>query len=94
MNTEAMTSVMEIIAPDISFMASILAVNVLLYPSSSFAWTASTTTMASSTTIAIANSNADNVNKLIENPNTERKKNVPTKDTGTAINGIVVERQS
>ena len=94
MNTDAITSVMEIIAPEISFMASIEAVSALLYPWSSFACTASTTTMASSTTMAIANSRADSVSRLMENPKTLRKKKVPISDTGTAISGMSVERQS
>ena len=93
-NTAAITKVIEMIAPEISFMASIEAVSALLYPWSSFAWTASTTTMASSTTMAIANSKAESTNRLIEKPNTFRKKKVPISDTGTAINGIKVERQS
>ena len=74
MNTDAITSVIEMIAPEISFMASIDAVSVDLYPWSSLACTASTTTMASSTTMAIASSKADSVSRLIENPNTLRKK--------------------
>ena len=93
-NTEAITNVMEMIAPDISFIASIDAVSALLYPWSSLAWTASTTTMASSTTIAMAKSKADKVSKLMENPKMFKKKNVPINDTGTAINGIIVERIS
>ena len=50
--------------------------------------------MASSTTIAIANNNAESVNRLIEKPNTQRKKKVPINATGTAIIGITVERKS
>ena len=50
--------------------------------------------MASSTTMAMANSKADSVSRLMEKPKTERKKNVPISDTGTAISGMSVERQS
>ena len=93
-NTAAMTSVIDMMAPEISFIASIEAVRASLYPRSSLAWTASTTTMASSTTIAMASNNAESVSKFIEKPNTHRKKNVPTSATGTAIIGISVERMS
>ena len=93
-NTADITSVIEIMAPEISFIASIEAWRADLYPRSSLAWTASTTTMASSTTIAMASTNADSVSRLREKPNTYRKKNVPTSDTGTAISGISVERKS
>ena len=93
-NTAAITRVIDMIAPEISFMASIAAVSELLYPWSSLAWTASTTTMASSTTMAIANSKADNVKRLMENPKIQRKKKVPIKATGTAIIGMSVERKS
>ena len=50
--------------------------------------------MASSTTMAMAKSKADNVSKLMEKPKTLRKKNVPMSDTGTAMSGMSVERQS
>ena len=44
--------------------------------------------------MAMAKSKADSVSRLIENPKIFRKKNVPTSDTGTAISGMSVERQS
>ena len=50
--------------------------------------------MASSTTMAIAKSKADSTSRLIEKPNTQRKKKVPIKATGTAIKGMSVERIS
>ena len=50
--------------------------------------------MASSTTIPIARTNANSVNKLIEYPKTFKKKNVPIIDTGTAIAGINVDLKS
>ncbi len=56
--------------------------------------TASTTTMASSTTIPMANTNAKSVRILMVNPNASKKKKVPTIATGTAIAGIMVERKS
>ena len=50
--------------------------------------------MASSTTIAMANTNALNVNKFKLKPNKFNTKNVPTNDTGMAIAGIKVDRIS
>jgi len=94
MNTADITSVMDMMAPDISLMASIDAVRADLYPRSSLACTASTTTMASSTTMAMARTSADSVSRFIEKPNISRKKNVPISDTGTAISGMSVERKS
>ena len=64
------------------------------FSSSIFTWTASTTTIALSTTIPIANTNANRVIRLIDNPNICITKNDPIKETGTAIIGINVERQS
>src|SRR5690554_5820315 len=55
---------------------------------------ASTTTMASSTTIPIAKTSAKRVKRLIEYPNRLRKKKVPIIETNTAIAGIKVERTS
>src|SRR5690554_6997915 len=37
---------------------------------------------------------ANNVNKLIVNPNTPKKKKVPIMETGTAIAGIIVDLKS
>ena len=50
--------------------------------------------MASSTTIPIAKTNANKVNKLIEKPNICIKAKVPTKETGTAKAGINVDLKS
>ena len=63
-------------------------------PCSNFACTASTTTMASSTTIPIAKTRAKRVSRLIEYPNKLRKKNVPIIETGTAMAGISVDLKS
>ena len=75
-------------------MAEIDAFFALSAPSSSLACTASTTTMASSTTIPIAKIKANNVSRLIEYPNRFKKKNVPIIDTGTAMAGIKVDLKS
>ncbi len=93
-NTADITSVMDMMAPPISLMASMEALRAFLYPISSLAWTASTTTMASSTTMAMASTRAASVSRLMEKPITFRKNIVPISDTGTAIIGMSVERKS
>ncbi|MNT96529.1 hypothetical protein D3C72_2386430 [compost metagenome] len=55
---------------------------------------ASTTTMASSTTIPMANTRANIVNTLSEKPKSWRKKKVPINETGIAIAGIKVDLKS
>ena len=89
-----MTNVMEMMAIDISFMASTEAFLVEVYPWSNLAWTASTTTMASSTTIPIASSSAKSVSKLMLKLKRYKKKNVPIMATGTEMAGINVDRKS
>ena len=89
-----MTSVIETMAPPNSLMASMEAARADLYPWSSFAWTPSTTTMASSTTIAMASTMAERVSKLILKPISFSTKNVAINATGIAIAGINVERKS
>jgi len=81
-------------APPNSLMASIDAVLADLYPWSSLAWTPSTTTMASSTTIAMASTMAERVSRLILNPISFSTKNVAINATGMAMAGINVERIS
>ncbi|MNN22035.1 hypothetical protein D3C81_1353780 [compost metagenome] len=93
-NTADITKVIDIIAPVISLMADIVAERGFSFFFSILAWTASTTTIASSTTIPMASTSANNVSRLIEKPNTCIKKNVPTIETGTAMAGISVERKS
>ena len=58
------------------------------------AWTASTTTIALSTTMPMAKTSANNVIKLIVIPKICMDTNVPIRETGTARMGINVERQS
>src|SRR6516165_8143693 len=55
--------------------------------------TASTTTMASSTTNPIAKTRPNRDSVLTENPNRGKSANVLTSETGTAHNGINVARQ-
>ena len=89
-----MTSVIETMAPPNSLMASMEAARADLYPWSNFAWTPSTTTMASSTTIAMASTMAERVSKLILKPISFSTKNVAINATGIAMAGINVERKS
>ena len=93
-NTAIMTRVIDTIAPPSSRMASIDALREEVYPWSSFAWTPSTTTMASSTTMAMASTKAESVSKLIEKPMMYKAKKVPINATGMAMAGINVERKS
>ena len=55
--------------------------------------TASTTTIASSTTRPIASTRPNSDSVLIEKPSSGKTMNVPISDTGTAISGISVARQ-
>ena len=55
--------------------------------------TASTTTMASSTTSPIASTRPNSDSVLIEKPNSGNMMKVPISETGTASNGISVARQ-
>ena len=86
--------VIAITAPVISFMALMVAGKGSMCSSEIFTWTASTTTIALSTTIPIESTKAKSVNKLIENPIMDMKVKEPIKATGTAKTGINVERQS
>ncbi len=55
--------------------------------------TASTTTIASSTTRPIASTRPNRDSVLMLNPNSGKNTNVPISDTGTASSGIRVARQ-
>src|ERR1700677_681654 len=63
---------------------------------SSLIWrcTFSMTTMASSTTRPVASVMPNIVNELIEKPKILMNQNVPIRDTGMVIAGIIVARQS
>ena len=54
--------------------------------------TASTTTIASSTTMPIASTSPNSVSMLIEKPISSRPAMVPTSDTGMASIGMIVAR--
>ncbi len=85
---------MEIMAPVISLMADVVAAFAESFLLCIFSWTASTTTIASSTTIPMANTKAKSVKRLTEKPKIPIKKKVPKIDTGTAIAGIKVALKS
>ena len=59
-------------------------------PFSIFAMTASTTTMASSTTVPMASTKANSVRMLSEKPHTDTTAKVPNSDTIIEIEGIMV----
>ena len=59
-----------------------------------FECAASTTTIASSTTIPMASTSANRVSRLMVNPKSCIKKKVPMMATGTAIAGINVDLKS
>ena len=62
-------------------------------PSSMWRCTASTTTIASSTTLPIASTNPNMLVMLMENPSSGNTANVPITATGTVSSGISVARQ-
>ena len=55
--------------------------------------TASTTTIASSTTMPIASTRPNIVSVLIEKPSSGKKMKVPISDTGTVSSGMMVARK-
>ena len=81
-------------APLISCIAFLVACRGGKWSSSILACTASITTIASSTTTPIAKTSANKVTRFIVIPKNCMKAKVPISDTGTAIAGMIVERQS
>ena len=90
-NTAASTKVVAIIGPVTSFIACTVASNGAL-PSEILRSTFSTTTMASSTTIPIANTRPNSDSALSEKPISCINANVPTSEIGTATSGIIDAR--
>ncbi len=90
MNTAMNTSVHDTTATDTSFIAWRVASWASLMPFSIFAITASTTTIASSTTVPMASTRAKSVRMLSENPDSITMANVPSSDTMIEIDGIIV----
>ena len=99
MKTAIKTRVHEITATDTSLRASRVACvacslgEPLILPVSSFAITASTTTMASSTTVPIASTKAKRVRILRENPASCTIAKVPSRETTIEIEGMRVAFQ-
>ena len=92
-NTAASTKDVAITAPLNSFIVSIAAIRGFI-PRSTLEAIASTTTIPSSTTSPVDNTIANRVRVLIWKPKIFRKVKAPTNDTGIAIAGIIVVRQS
>ncbi len=89
-NTAMKTSVQEITAVDTSLMASRVAWRASEIPLSILAITASTTTMASSTTVPMANTNANSVRMFKEKPAKETIAKVPSRETMMESDGMRV----
>ena len=92
-NTAIKTNVVAIKALEIPCIASTVALYGDLYPASNLACTASTTTMALSTTVPMTRTKANNVIMLRLNPATFKNANVPTRETMMAMAGMKVERK-
>ena len=92
MNTEISTSPIAISAPDTSRIV-LCAASRGDRPLRTWFSTASTTTMASSTTIPTASTSAKRDRELIENPSASWTANVPTRATGIAMIGMMAARQ-
>ena len=91
-NTDDSTSAIPTTGPETSFIACRVASRGDI-PCSMWCSTASTTTIASSTTNPIASTSPNNDRVLMEKPSNGKIANVPINDTGTAIIGISVARQ-
>src|ERR1043165_1397759 len=83
---------MAMTGPETSFIAWMVALRGVI-PSSMWCSTASTTTVASSTTRPRARTNPKRDRVLIEKPRSGKSANVPMSETGTATIGISVARQ-
>ena len=89
-NTAMNTSVHETTATDTSFMAWRVASRASLMPFSILAMTASTTTMASSTTVPMASTKAKSVRILSEKPAILTMAKVPSSETMMEMEGMMV----
>ena len=83
---------MAITGPDTSFIACAVA-SLGVFPCSMWCITASTTTIASSTTIPMASTRPRSESVLTENPRRGKAMKVPIRDTGTVSSGMRVARQ-
>ena len=92
-NTASNTRTTPTIGPVISPIAFVTASRGEYCPVSSNLEAFSTTTIASSTTMATAKINPNNVNVLIEKPNAAITARVPIKETGMVRQGIITALQ-
>ena len=90
-NTAERIRAIPITGPETSFIACAVASRGGR-PCSMWCMTASTTTMASSTTIPMASTSPNIDSVLTEKPSSGKKMNVPTSDTGTVRSGMMVAR--
>jgi hypothetical protein len=91
-NTAARIRAIATTGPDTSSIAlSVASFGVM--PCSMWCITASTTTMASSTTMPIARTRPSSDSTLIEKPSIGKKMKAPTSETGTVTSGMRVARQ-
>ena len=90
-NTADRMIAMAMTGPDTSSIA-LRAASLGAMPFSMWCSTASTTTMASSTTSPMARTSPKSERVLMEKPNSGKRANVPTSDTGTARSGMRVAR--
>ena len=91
-NTAHSTSPMATTGPETSFIASRVASTGSL-PCSRWCCTASTTTMASSTTMPMASTRPNIVSTFTLKPSTGNMMNAPSSDTGTVHIGMIVARK-
>ena len=92
MNTAERMSAMPMTGADTSFMAWTVASRGLM-PCSMWCMTASTTTIASSTTMPMASTRPNIDSVLTEKPSSGKKMKVPTIETGTVRSGMIVARR-
>ena len=90
-NTAERISAMPMTGAETSFIACRVAATGSR-PCSMWWMTASTTTMASSTTMPIASTSPNIDSVLTEKPSSGKKMKVPTSDTGTVSSGMIVAR--
>ena len=92
-NTASNTKTTPTMGPVISPIASVTACRAVYRPVSNRRVEFSTTTIASSTTMATANISPNSVNVLIEKPNNDMIASVPISETGIVIQGMMTARQ-
>ncbi len=92
MNTADRISAMPMTGADTSFMAWMVASRGAM-PCSMWCMTASTTTMASSTTMPMARTRPNMDSVFTEKPSIGKKMNVPMMETGTVRSGMIVARR-